>query len=129
MTNTILCDTDFFVAFLLEEDSSHDTALELIYKYQNNNFVYLSVTKYELMTVLSRKVPQIKAIEALEKFEDLFTQFLTVDSQLEADVIHFYKKASNKNQSFFDIACLLTAQKHGYKIASFDRFYPKELLI
>jgi predicted nucleic acid-binding protein len=129
MTKTILCDTDFFIALLISEDINHEKAKNILEKYQDFTFTHSSLIKYELMTVLSRKLEQNLAVKALEIFEELFENEFQFDTFLEAEIIKYYKKSKNKNQSFFDIACLVQAQKYDYKIASFDKFYPKSILI
>jgi predicted nucleic acid-binding protein len=129
MTNkTILCDTDFLVALLVVQDSNHLKAKQILEKYIDHTFVHSNLTKYELMTVLSRKLTQNQTIAVLDLFIDTFENEFQFDIKLENQVIEFYRNSANKNQSFFDIACLITAQKYGYKIASFDQFYPKSIL-
>lgn len=129
MIKTILCDADFFVAFLIYEDINHEKAKKIFTDYQDYEFVYSNLTKYELMTVLSRKLEQKLAVQVLNLFQDIFVNEFNFDTSLEAKIINFYKKSQNKNQSFFDIACLIQAKTFDYKIASFDKFYPKEILI
>jgi predicted nucleic acid-binding protein len=129
MTNKILCDTDFFIALLIQEDSNHEKAMAITHSHSDHIFTYSNLTKYELVTVLSRKLPQKIAIQALELFEDAFEDRFDFDVQLEDKVLDFYKKSLNKNISFFDAACLVQAQKYHWKIASFDKFYPKTLLV
>ncbi len=129
MTKTILCDTDFLIAFLISEDINHQKSKSLVEKYQDFTFIHSNLTKYELMTVLSRKLEQKLAIQALELFEKIFENEFQFDTILEVEIIAYYKNTKNKNQSFFDIACLVQAKKHNYKIASFDQFYPKEFLL
>jgi predicted nucleic acid-binding protein len=129
MTKQILCDTDFFVALLIDEDSNFEKAKRILDENLESIFLYSNLTRYELMTVLSRKLPQPKAIEALELFQDTFTDEFEFDDKMDLEIVEFYKNSKNKNQSYFDIACLLTAQKLNCKIASFDKFYPSEILI
>ena len=124
----ILCDADFFVALLIQNDSNHLKARAIVDNHLEANFLYSNLTKYELMTVLSRKLDQKKAVECFELFTDTFEDEFQFDITLEPQIIDFYKQSTNKNQSFFDIVCLVTAQKLNYKIASFDQFYPKDLL-
>ena len=81
------------------------------------------------MTVLSRKLEQKLAVKAFKLFEELFINEVAFDTEFEPEIISYYKNSKSKNQSFFDIACLIQARKLGYKIASFDKFYPKEILI
>ncbi len=128
MTKKILCDTDFFVALLIADDMNNDKAMGIIQKYSSWEFVYSNLTKYELMTVLSRKLDQKNAVKALNLFEDTFQNMFEFDALLESEIISFYKQSINKNQSFFDITCLTIAKKNNYKIASFDKFYPSDLL-
>ena len=127
-TKNILCDADFLIALLIQNDSNHLKARAIIDNNLDANFLYSNLTKYELMTVLSRKLDQKKAVQCLELFINTFEDEFQFDTNLEAQIIDFYKQSTNKNQSFFDIACLLTAQKLNYQIASFDQFYPKDLL-
>lgn len=128
MTKKILCDTDFFVALLIADDMNNDKAMKIIQKYSSWEFVYSNLTKYELMTVLSRKLDQKNAVKALNLFEDTFQNMFEFDALLESEIISFYKQSINKNQSFFDVTCLIIAKKNNYKIASFDKFYPSDLL-
>ena len=127
-TKNILCDADFLIALLIQNDSNHLKARAIIDNNLDANFLYSNLTKYELMTVLSRKLDQKKAVQCLELFINIFEDEFQFDITLEPQIIDFYKQSTNKNQSFFDIACLLTAQKLNYRIASFDQFYPKGLL-
>ncbi len=125
----ILCDSDFLVALLIEEDSNHTKAIEILQQNIACKFIYSNLTKYELMTVLSRKLPQNIAVQAFELFQKTFVDEFIFDRKLELQIIEFYKKSKNKNQSFFDIACLFLAEDYNCKIASFDKFYPTEILV
>jgi predicted nucleic acid-binding protein len=129
MIPKILCDTDFFIALLIEEDTNHEKAISILQTYNQSIFSYSNLTVYELMTVLSRKLPQTLAIQALTIFETTFDDRFDFDLDLEVDIMRFYKQSVQKNMSFFDIACLIQAQKYQIPIASFDSFYPKELLV
>jgi predicted nucleic acid-binding protein len=129
MINKILCDTDFLVAYLIENEPNHKKAKKIIEKYQDSNFIYSNLTKYELMTVLSSKLEQKLAVQALEIFEDIFTEEFEFDRSLEPEILGYYKTSKNKNQSFSDITCLVQAKHFKCQIASFDKFYPKDLLI
>ena len=129
MTKKLVCDTDFFIALLIQEDTNHTRAMDIIDIYSDHLFAFSYLTKYELMNVLSRKLPQNLAIAALELFENTFEDRFDFDTALEQKVIDYYKKSSNKNISFFDITCLIQAQNWNCKIASFDKFYPTSVLI
>ncbi len=129
MIDTILCDTDFLIALLIENDTNHTKARYILDTHISSDFIYSNLTEYELMTVLSRKLPQDIAIQAYNLFTATFTSRVVFELELEKEAVALYRKSTNKNQSFFDIACLVTAKKHNYKIASFDRFYPNNMLV
>ena len=128
MTNkTLLCDTDFLISLQLETESTHEEAMDI---YENNDeFVVLNITFWEVATVLSRKLNQDQAIATLERIQEDFPNIINFNDKAEKEAFDLFKSFAKKNISFFDCACLVTAQKHGYKIASFDKFYPKEILI
>ena len=128
MIINVLCDADFFVALLIAEDSNHPKAIEILNN-PNYSFWYSNLTKYELITVLSRKLPQNLAIQALEIFENTFDQEIIFDTEFESEIVKYFKNSTNKNQSFFDIACLIQAQILDFKIASFDKFYPVDIIV
>jgi predicted nucleic acid-binding protein len=100
MTSTIICDTDFLIALLILEDINHDKAKKILVDNQTSTFIYSNLTKYELMTVLSRKLEQKLAIKALEIFEELFENEFKFDTKLETKVINLYKKSKNKISHF-----------------------------
>ena len=127
-TPTILCDTDFLIALLVENESNHKLAKDILNNNIETNFIYSNLTEYELLTVLSRKFDQNVAVQIYTLFKETFENRFDFDVAYEEEIINCYKNSKNKNQSFFDIACLITAEKLNYKIASFDKFYPKELL-
>lgn len=130
MTNkTILCDTDFLIALLVENEPNNSTAQQILKNNIDSDFLYSNLTEYELLTVLSRKLDQVTAIKVYELFKTTFENRFDFNISYEAEIIDFYKNSKNKNQSFFDIACLITAQKNDYRIASFDKFYPREILV
>jgi predicted nucleic acid-binding protein len=130
MTTKIICDADFLVALLLKEDSNHYKAVDLYTKYfEICEFVFLSITKYEIATVLSRKLQQKDAISMYKDFKDGFQNEIWFEKSWEPQVIDLYNSFTKKNISFFDCACMVLANKINAKIASFDNFYPAEILI
>ncbi|MEI6728983.1 MAG: PIN domain-containing protein [bacterium] len=123
----VLCDTDFLLALHIEADSNHDKALEIFEKYADYSLTNLTI--YECATVLSRLLPQDKAVFTLQSIRENFTSVVAFDIDWESEVFDLYNSFEKKNISFFDCACQIIAQKFGYQIASFDKFYPKELLV
>ena len=91
--DTILCDADFLIAFLLENDSNHIEAVEILNANIEADFVYLNLTEYELLTVLSRKLEQRIATAIYDSFKDTFSIRIEFDISLESTVIQFYKNA------------------------------------
>ena len=125
--NWVLCDADFLIALYIDKDSNHQQAQD-IYS-ECNNFSILNITFYEVATVLSRLFDHQLAKETLKDMKELFTNVIIFDQGMEDKTYENYYSYNKKNISFFDCACLVTAQKYGYKIASFDKFYPNEILV
>ena len=129
MTNKIkgiLCDADFLIALYVDKDSNHQKATEIYSQFEN--FSILNITFYEVATVLSRLFDHELAKSTLQDMKELFTNIIIFDQKLEEKTFELYYSCNKKNISFFDCACLITAQKNNYKIASFDKFYPEEIL-
>ena len=130
MTNKIkgiLCDADFLIGLYVDKDSNHQKATEIYSQFEN--FSILNITFYEVATVLSRLFDHQIAKDTLKDIQELFTNVITFDQKLEESAFELYYSYNKKNISFFDCGCLITAQKNHYKIASFDKFYPKEMLV
>jgi predicted nucleic acid-binding protein len=127
MINKVLCDTDFLISLYVVEDSTHKIANELYIKC--DECYVMNITLYEVATVLSRKLDQNLAVKIFNKIKSDFTNIVRISEEIEELVYYNFNKSKNKNQSFFDLACLVTAIENGYKIASFDKFYPSELLV
>lgn len=123
---TVLCDTDFLVALYIAEDLNHAKANEILNKY--NSFIVTNITFYEVLTVLSRKLEQLIAIKILNQIQKDFSNILIFDQGWELEVYKIYTSFEKKNISFFDCACLFLATENNFKIASFDKFYPSDLL-
>ena len=126
MKNSVICDTDFLISLHLENESTHQKAYELFQRH--DNFIVLNITFFEMATVLSRKLYQSEAVEILESIQSEFTNVYNLTKQDELSIFELFKSYSKKNISFFDCACLHITQKLDCKIASFDSFYPKEIL-
>ena len=128
MTNkTVLCDTDFLISLHLETDSTHLKAKEIFSKY--TDFVVLDITFWELATVLSRKLNQDQAILTLEFIQKNFPNTINFLAVHELLAFKLYKSYTKKNISFFDCACLVYAKQNDCLIASFDKFYPNNILV
>lgn len=128
--NKIICDADFILALYLESDSNHDKVNTILSKYlQVSEFYVLNFTKYEVATVLSRLLPHPFAVNVNKAFLTEFSHNeIWLDKEMESKTYKLYETFSKKNISFFDCACMVLATKLNCKIASFDSFYPSEIL-
>ncbi len=121
-----LCDTDFLIALQFGNESTHQQAFNIFQKF--DNFVVSNITFWEVATVLSRKLNQSEAVKLLELIQGQFTDIYIFSADDEITTFKLYKSYTKKNISYFDCACLIVAQKLDAKIASFDKFYPTEIL-
>jgi predicted nucleic acid-binding protein len=130
MTNKILCDSDFVISLLCEEESTYTQALLQYNTYFDNGaeFWIMNITLYEVATVLSRKFDQPRAIQTLELVEENFKNIIRISEADESEAFELYKSFAKKNISFFDCACQTVATNNKMKIASFDKFYDPKIL-
>lgn len=131
MTNKILCDSDFIISLLCEEESTHFLATEI---YNNNfdkgsEFWTMNINFYEISTVLSRKYEQSRAIKTFDLVQYNFNRVIRITEEDEKEIYKLYRSFNKKNISFFDCACQVVATKNSMKIASFDKFYNFDLLV
>ncbi len=126
----IILDTDFTYSLFFSNQSTHIKAKSIASKIQNENIILTNFVKYELATVLSRNESQKEAIETIQALEQLdLLVYYRLTEEDEKNIWQIFCNYSKKNISFVDCANLYLAQKLNYKIASFDKFYPSELLI
>ncbi len=124
----VILDADFLIALYIDTDSNHERALFLYDKIENCRV--LNLTIYEVATVLSRLFEHKIAKLILKNIlADLHQITLNFDPNWEDDIFKIYNLQTKKNISFFDCSLIFLAQNFDYKIASFDQFYPKELLL
>lgn len=126
ITKTVLCDADFLIALCIVNEPNHELAKEILAKY--NHFVVLNITFYEVATVLSRKLIQPEAVDTLERIQEAFCNVIYFLPINEFQTFKLYKSFTKKNISFFDCACSITARNNDFLIASFDKFYPLQIL-
>jgi predicted nucleic acid-binding protein len=127
--DNLVIDTDFLLALILPEEPNHQKAIQL---WQISNFgtiFVLNLVKYEVLNVLSRKLPQIEAIRNFNLIDWTALNYIFIDENLESKSIEIYNNQNRKNISAADCANLVLARKLNCKIASFDHFYPKEFLL
>lgn len=128
--NSVICDTDFLISLHVTNESAHKKAVQIFDRIsEETNFIISNITKYEVATVLSRKFPHSYAVEILEAINQNFAYELWFEQDWQAETFKIYSNQTKKNISFFDCSCLFLAKKFKWKIASFDKFYPKEILV
>ena len=125
-TKPVLCDADFLIALFITNEPNYELANTIFDKY--DKFFVLNITFYEVATVLSRKLIQSEAIETLSRIRESFVDIIKLSDEDEVQSFELYNSFTKKNISFFDCACLVIANNKDYKIASFDKFYPLELV-
>ena len=125
----ILLDTDFIFNFFDENQSNHSKANDLVEKYVDCQFIISNLVRQELATVLSVRL----GYQFWREVEAALSEFEVIDIFLKEDqtqsIWELFNNFKKKNISFIDCSNLYLAQKYNYKIASFDKFYPKEILI
>lgn len=126
--NGILADSDFIIALFFKNESTHSRAQKLYEKHKTSSFYVINLVPYEVATVVSRKYKQSVAIEVSYDIAHSFPVVAYIDQEHEKLVWQEFRAQKNKNISVVDCANKITAHKHGFTIASFDSFYPKELI-
>jgi predicted nucleic acid-binding protein len=124
----VIIDADFLIALYIDTDSNHSKAMEIYDRL--DDLIVLNLTIYEVATVLSRLLTHSEAkLILINIFADLKEIIIDYDRAWELGILEIYNAQTKKNVSFFDCTCLFLAKKYDYKIASFDKFYPAEILI
>lgn len=128
----LLADSDFLFGLFVPEDAHHKAAREIWKRLikQNHDFFVLNITIQETATVLSHKRGQSTAIVFINKLSELGLNKIDIGNGLEKEGWEIFKTQTKKGISFVDCANLAAINKFGIDgILSFDKFYPKKLLI
>lgn len=99
----VLLNCDYIIALSIHTETTHIRTKAMHNALANTPRFILRIVAYELATVLTRKYNHQTAVDLL----DIVT----------------------RQSTFFDCANLIAARYYGLKIASFDVFYPEELLV
>lgn len=129
MINKVLLDSVFLYGLFVEEDPHHSICLNLLPKIEQSKIIVCNLVIYEMLTLFSRRFSQELAKSFLEDINSFNIQRVFVDDSLEEEVLAVFSSQIKKNISFVDCSNLVIAKKYNYKILSFDKFYPKELLV
>ncbi|MBI5620947.1 type II toxin-antitoxin system VapC family toxin [Candidatus Gottesmanbacteria bacterium] len=128
----VIIDSNVFVAVFLLEDSLHGQATQLVsqLKRQGAIFYAINLVLQESATVLSMRKGMTSARTFYAAVHDFVDQMIPFDERIEKESWNIFLSQTKKGTSFVD--CAILASVHHYtidKIASFDRFYPKEYLV
>jgi predicted nucleic acid-binding protein len=123
MDQMVIIDSDFIVNLLVDTDGNHQKVQNYLYLHQNINFVCLNIVKFEVATVLSRKLSHQGAVEKFDEVGWDEFDYRILDEDLEARAVQIYKRQTHKNISLTDCAIVALSEEFNCKIASFDDFY------
>ena len=125
---TILIDSDAFVAFVKADDSNHARAVELFNHLEHLPVVFVTSNYVfaEAITVISQRVGHEVAIEFSQTLQSGqgIVRIRYADKELDKWALDIFKKQSSKNTSFVDCANMALLQtEHIPYIFSFDAVY------
>jgi predicted nucleic acid-binding protein len=127
--NMFILDTDFIFAYFDPHQSTHLSSTQIIKKYGQEEAVISNLTKQELATVISYKIDFKAAQQVLENLKLFNLKEVFID-QTQTDLIwEIFHSYSKKKVSFVDCSNLFLATHYKAKIASFDNFYPKNIVL
>lgn len=125
----VVLDSDFLIALFLGDQPNHYKAQQIFESIKSGQLYVINLVHYELATVISYKFSHHLAVQVLNDMNNLPIKFVEIDRSMEDDIWSEFFQHKKKRVSFVDCANLVIAQKGKMKIASFDKFYPKEILI
>jgi predicted nucleic acid-binding protein len=127
--DNLLLDSDFLYGLFVENDPHHQNCQRLVAKISDYNLIISNLVIYEFITLISRRIGQKEALDMLSQIENLDILKVVVDEKIHEQTLVEFKNHTKKNISAVDCSNLALAQKYKAKIASFDQFYPTQMLI
>lgn len=128
MKSNIIVDTDFLISFFFDHESTFEKAKKLAPHILDSNIYMLDLVKFELATVLSRKYGHAHARRVIKEIPNM--DIIAIGHQAhERDIWDEFFKHTKKGISYVDCANFVIARHLKAKIASFDTFYPRDLLL
>jgi predicted nucleic acid-binding protein len=124
-----ILDTDFIFSYFDRNQSTHQQAGDLAEKFAEQAVIISNLVRQELATVISCRFGYSLAKEVLENVDLFEPQEIFFDEIETAKIWQIFWSFQKKNISFIDCSNLFLAQNFNCKIASFDKFYPKEILL
>lgn len=128
----ILIDTDALFGLFIPRDAHHLAAKKLLEACKNrcDDLLVFNIVIQETATVISYKQGQQVSKKFVAEVDQLNATQILLDEGLEEHAWKIFMSQSKKGTSFVDSANLAAMRYyHLDKIFSFDRFYPKELLL
>ncbi len=128
----ILIDSDFLFGLFVPDDAHHNESRKewMDLEGKNHEFFISNLVIQETATVLSYKRGQVTAVLFLKRLPSLKLTTVVVDSSIEKRAWELFESQTKKGISFVDCSNLTTIEKYRLDgILSFDKFYPKEILI
>ncbi len=125
----ILLDSDFIINTLIQNESNHERARDILSKYPEASFYMLNLVHYEVATVLSRKIPYADMAQAMAALRSTEPQTIMLQPDQENLAWQEFYSHKKKGISFVDCANVVMAKTYNMRIASFDKFYPDELIL
>ncbi len=128
----VLIDSDFLVGLFRVGDPHHEVTMTILKQHNNGSSIFhvLNLVLQETATVLSHRVG-MEAVRLFHaKYPKLGLNIIDMDKEIELAAWQIFLEQTKKGTSFIDCANLATCRHYAMdKIFSFDRFYPKELLL
>lgn len=128
----ILLDSDFLFGLFVLHDPHHSKVTKLINGWHEKNYrLYaLNLAIQETATVISHKANQQSAVKFVNNSSSVLDTIIIAHEKIESRAWKIFLKQSKKGTSFVDCANLSTLEEYNFDhIASFDKFYPKKLLL
>lgn len=129
-SNSILIDSDIFVAINKSGDSNHQKAKKILENLLTQIVCFVT-TNYifsETITVLSQKVGHAEAIKFISdvKSPQSDIEVYQVSPEEEEEAIEIFKKQTSKNTSFVDCINMAALKSNKWDVIfSFDSIYKK----
>ena len=124
-----LLDTDFLFAYFLKGQSTHNKAKSIMNQIENDDLYVSNIVLQELATVLSNKQSQEVAKIVISKCKLLDLKVIKMTDIDEENVWKVFNLIDKNETRFIDCSNLYLAKKCEFMVASFDSFYPSQILI
>ena len=127
MISKAFIDTNVFVAFKDDNDSTHKRARELykVLKLKKVKFFTSSDVIGESLTVISKKMGKSAAIEFLSKIH-AYAKEIFIDRYVHKEARDLFKRIKSKTISFIDCSSVVAMKRNKIKtIFSFDKDFKK----